>query len=166
MVAKHKTQRVARSSYVNFLQKAAECRRAAARSLAGGDWNAAAICAIHGSISACDALSISRTWPSMRSAWCFERKQKRLSPTASDSSISSSRNCLKANSVEPRGHARDPQPARVPQGPQPCLRRPAVLKLGNEYHVPHLELVARAELEERRVDAVVFLDGRKRIKGN
>ena len=56
MAAKLQTQSVARSSYVNFLQKAAECRRAAARSLAREDWNAATICAIHGSISACDAL--------------------------------------------------------------------------------------------------------------
>jgi hypothetical protein len=33
-----------------------ECERAAAQSSARGDWNAAAICAIHSCISACDAL--------------------------------------------------------------------------------------------------------------
>lgn len=35
-----------------------DCRRSAKESLSKGDWNAAAICAIHSCISACDALCI------------------------------------------------------------------------------------------------------------
>jgi HEPN domain-containing protein len=56
MTAKLRTQKVDSSSASNFLKKALECHRAAAQSFTHGDWNAAAICAIHSSISACDAL--------------------------------------------------------------------------------------------------------------
>ena len=58
MPSKQKTQKVDRSSFINYLKKALECRRAMTRSLASGDWNAAAICAVHSSISACDALCV------------------------------------------------------------------------------------------------------------
>ncbi len=56
MTAKPKTQKVERSSYSNYLKKALECHRAATQSYARGDWNAAALCAIHCCISASDAL--------------------------------------------------------------------------------------------------------------
>jgi len=56
MTAKLQTHKVDRSSYSNFLKKALECRRAASQSFARGDWNAAAICSVHSSISGCDAL--------------------------------------------------------------------------------------------------------------
>lgn len=58
MTAKLHTQKVDRSSYSNYLKKALECHRAAAQSFARGDWNAAAICSVHSSISACDALCV------------------------------------------------------------------------------------------------------------
>lgn len=56
MTAKLRTQKVDSSSSSNFVKKALECHRAAAQSFAGGDWNAATICAIHSCISGCDAL--------------------------------------------------------------------------------------------------------------
>src|SRR4030042_7052242 len=55
-MVKLKTRNVERSSFPNYLKKATECRRAAVRSYGQGDWNAAAICAIHCCISACDAI--------------------------------------------------------------------------------------------------------------
>jgi len=58
MNPKIKTQGVARNLYTNYLKKSDECFTAAKESLAKGDWNAAAICAIHSCISAGDALCI------------------------------------------------------------------------------------------------------------
>jgi HEPN domain-containing protein len=58
MTAKLRTQKVDSSSYSNFLKKALECHRAAIQSFTRGDWNAAAICSVHSSISACDALCV------------------------------------------------------------------------------------------------------------
>ena len=58
MTATLRTQKVDSSSYSNFLKKALECHRAAMQSFARGDWNAAAICSVHSSISACDALCV------------------------------------------------------------------------------------------------------------
>jgi hypothetical protein len=56
VAAKLNTQTAVRSTFLNYLKKAKECHRAAAQSFDRSDWNAAAICAIHGCISACDAL--------------------------------------------------------------------------------------------------------------
>ncbi len=58
MNPKIRTQEVARNSYANYLKKSGECVVAAKASLSKGNWNATAICAIHSSISACDALCI------------------------------------------------------------------------------------------------------------
>lgn len=58
MTATLRTQKVDSSSYSNYLKKALECLRAASQSFARGDWNAAAICSVHSSISACDALCV------------------------------------------------------------------------------------------------------------
>ena len=58
MNPRFKTQDVAKASYVNYLKKSDECHRAAAESLSGNDWNAAAICAVHSCIAACDAYCI------------------------------------------------------------------------------------------------------------
>jgi HEPN domain-containing protein len=58
MNPKIKTQGVARNLYTNYLKRSDECFTAAKESLAKGDWNAAAICAIHSCISAGDALCI------------------------------------------------------------------------------------------------------------
>lgn len=58
MNPKIKTQDVARNLYTNYLKRSDECFTAAKESLAKGDWNAAAICAIHSGISAGDALCI------------------------------------------------------------------------------------------------------------
>ena len=58
MNPKLETQSVAHASYANYLKKSDECFRAAKESFSKGDWNAAAICAIHSCISACDALCI------------------------------------------------------------------------------------------------------------
>jgi HEPN domain-containing protein len=58
MTAALRTQKVDSSFYSNFLKKALECSRAASQSFARGDWNAAAICSVHSSISGCDALCV------------------------------------------------------------------------------------------------------------
>lgn len=58
MNPKIKTQDVARNLYTNYLKRSDECFTAAKESLAKGDWNAAAIGAIHSGISAGDALCI------------------------------------------------------------------------------------------------------------
>jgi HEPN domain-containing protein len=53
-----KTQDVPKSSYVNYIKKSIECFRAAEESLSRGDWNAAAICAVHSCIAACDGYCV------------------------------------------------------------------------------------------------------------
>jgi HEPN domain-containing protein len=58
MNPKIKTRDVARNLYTNYLKRSDECFTAAKESLSKGDWNAAAICAIHSCISAGDALCI------------------------------------------------------------------------------------------------------------
>jgi HEPN domain-containing protein len=58
MNPKIRTREVARNLYTNYLKRSDECLKAAESSLLKGDWNAAAICAIHACISACDALCI------------------------------------------------------------------------------------------------------------
>ena len=58
MNPKIKTQDVSRNLYTNYLKRSDECFTAAKESLAKGDWNAAAIGAIHSGISAGDALCI------------------------------------------------------------------------------------------------------------
>ncbi len=55
---KFKTRDVSKSHYANFLKKARECFHAAQTSLDNGEWNAAAINAIHCCISACDAMCV------------------------------------------------------------------------------------------------------------
>ena len=58
MNPRFRTQDVAKASYANYLKKSDECLRAAAESLSRNDWNAAAICAVHSCIAACDAYCI------------------------------------------------------------------------------------------------------------
>jgi HEPN domain-containing protein len=58
MNPRFRTQDIAKASYVNYLKKSDECHRAAAESLSRNDWNAAAICAVHSCIAACDAYCI------------------------------------------------------------------------------------------------------------
>ena len=58
MMAKAKTRDVARSAYKNFIQKAEECFNAAEKALKSEEWNAAAINAIHCTISACDTMCV------------------------------------------------------------------------------------------------------------
>lgn len=58
MIAKPKTRDVARSAYKNFMQKAEECFNASKKALQGEAWNAAAINAIHCTISACNAMCV------------------------------------------------------------------------------------------------------------
>jgi HEPN domain-containing protein len=58
MNPKIRTKEVPRNLYANYLKRSAECFAAAKASLSKGDWNAAAICAVHSCISACDALCI------------------------------------------------------------------------------------------------------------
>lgn len=53
-----RTQDVPKASYVNYLKKSTECFRAAEESLSRGDWNAAAICAVHSCIAACDGYCV------------------------------------------------------------------------------------------------------------
>ena len=53
-----KTKDVKRAFADNYLIRAEECLRAAEGSLQKNDWNAAAICAVHGCISAGDALCV------------------------------------------------------------------------------------------------------------
>jgi HEPN domain-containing protein len=58
MTAQIRTRDVARNDYANYMKRSDECFAAAQVSLSKGDWNAAAICAIHACISAGDALCI------------------------------------------------------------------------------------------------------------
>jgi hypothetical protein len=58
MNPRFRTQDVAKASYVNYLKKSDECYRAAVGCLSRNDWNAAAICAVHSGIAACDAYCI------------------------------------------------------------------------------------------------------------
>jgi HEPN domain-containing protein len=58
MTAELKTRKVNKSLYRNYLKRAEECFMAANESLKNADWNAAAICAVHACISACDAMCI------------------------------------------------------------------------------------------------------------
>jgi HEPN domain-containing protein len=58
MNPRFRTQDVAKTSYVNYLKKSDECYKAAAESLSRNHWNAAAICAVHSCIAACDAYCI------------------------------------------------------------------------------------------------------------
>jgi len=55
---KIRTQDATRNFYANYLRKSNECFRAAKESFSRGDWNAAAICAIHSCIAASDAVCI------------------------------------------------------------------------------------------------------------
>jgi len=52
------TQEVKRSFSSNFQKRAEECHRAAQESFSRSDWTAATICAVHGCISACDAICV------------------------------------------------------------------------------------------------------------
>lgn len=58
MTSKFRTKDLAKSTYVNYLQKAEECLHAAQNSFNSEEWNAAAINAIHSCISACDAMCV------------------------------------------------------------------------------------------------------------
>jgi HEPN domain-containing protein len=58
MNPKIRTKEVTRNLYANYLKRSDECFTAAKASLSTGDWNAAAICAIHSCISARDALCV------------------------------------------------------------------------------------------------------------
>ena len=53
-----RTKDVEKSLYTNYLKRAEECLHAAKNSSDTGEWNAAAISAIHCCISACDAMCI------------------------------------------------------------------------------------------------------------
>jgi len=55
---KIRAQDVTRTLHANYLRKSSECFRAAKESFSRGDWNAAAICAIHSCIAASDAVCI------------------------------------------------------------------------------------------------------------
>jgi len=58
MVTKLKTNDVEKSLYVNYLERAEQCIRAAETSFLNQDWTAATINAIHCCISACDAVCV------------------------------------------------------------------------------------------------------------
>ena len=60
MMAAHKfkTKDVAKAAYNNYLKKSEECLHAAQTSFERGQWNAAAINAVHSCISACDAMCV------------------------------------------------------------------------------------------------------------
>ena len=58
MTTKLKTSDVEKSLYVNYLERAQQCIRAAENSFSKQDWTAATINAIHCCISACDAMCI------------------------------------------------------------------------------------------------------------
>lgn len=58
MNPKFRTQDVSKSLYANYLKKSDECHRAAVESFSKKDWNAAAICAVHSCIAACDAICV------------------------------------------------------------------------------------------------------------
>lgn len=53
-----KTSPVSRNLYGNYIKKAMECLNGAHRSFEAGEWNAAAISAIHSAIAASDALCV------------------------------------------------------------------------------------------------------------
>ena len=58
MATKLKTSDVEKSLYVNYLERAEQCMRAAENSFSKQDWTAATINAIHSCISACDAMCV------------------------------------------------------------------------------------------------------------
>ena len=58
MTIKLKTSDVEKSLYVNYLERAKQCMRAAENSFSKQDWTAAAITAIHSCIAACDAMCV------------------------------------------------------------------------------------------------------------
>ena len=58
MTIKLKTSDVEKSLYVNYLERAQQCIRAAKNSFSKDDWTAAAITAIHCCIAACDAMCV------------------------------------------------------------------------------------------------------------
>ena len=58
MAQKFKTKDVVKSAYTNYLKKSLECFHAAQSSFDTGEWNAAAINAVHCCISACDAMCV------------------------------------------------------------------------------------------------------------
>jgi len=53
-----KTLDIPRAAYSNYLKKSLECLRAAGESIRRHDWNAAAICAVHSCIAACDSYCV------------------------------------------------------------------------------------------------------------
>ena len=55
---KSKTRDVNRSSYTNYLKRAAECFSAAKSSSNKSDWTATAINAVHACIAGCDAVCV------------------------------------------------------------------------------------------------------------
>ena len=58
MTAKLKTSDVEKSLYINYLERAKQCMRAAQNSFINQDWTAATINAIHCCIAACDAVCV------------------------------------------------------------------------------------------------------------
>jgi len=58
MSAKPKTSDVEKSLYINYLERAKQCIRAAENSFSKQDWTAATITAIHCCIAACDAMCV------------------------------------------------------------------------------------------------------------
>src|SRR3989338_11108260 len=58
MTRKFKTKDTIKSAYTNYLKKSLECFHAAQNSFGTGEWNAAAINAVHCCISACDAMCV------------------------------------------------------------------------------------------------------------
>lgn len=53
-----KTKAVAKAFYANYLKRSEECLQTAKDAFLKKSWNAAAICCIHSSIAACDAMCI------------------------------------------------------------------------------------------------------------
>ena len=53
-----KTRAVAKALYANYLKRSEECLQTAKDAFLKKSWNAAAICCIHSSIAACDAMCI------------------------------------------------------------------------------------------------------------
>ena len=53
-----KTKTVQKTLYINYLKRSEECLQAAKDALSRKAWNAAAICCIHSSIAASDAMCI------------------------------------------------------------------------------------------------------------
>ena len=58
MTTKMKTSDVEKSLYVNYLERAEQCIRAAETSFSKEDWTASTITAIHCCIAACDAMCV------------------------------------------------------------------------------------------------------------